>query len=315
MSATATGGVVPGFAHEAFFYRGDTEFVDGVLAFVREGLDRGETVVVAEPRARLESLRHALAEDAGAVQFLDMADVGANPGRIIAVWHAALEEAVAAGRQLRGVGEPAYRGRRPQEMDECHVHELLLNRAFDGGPPWRLLCPYDTGHLPASVTDRAVLSHPEWSSLATRGRTGSDIQQSLADTFAGTMAPPTAPALRGEFTAVDVPAVRRTVASWARRCGLPEDRVEVLELAASELATNSIRHGGGGGSIALWEDADAAVVEFSDGGRVADPLAGRLPPAPDDEGCSGLYLLHQLCDLVQLRSTPIGTTVRVITWR
>ena len=91
--------------------------------------------------------------------------------------------------------------------------------------------------------------------------------------------------------------------------------MEVLELAASELATNSVRHGGGRGSVALWEDAGAAVVEFTDAGRFADPLAGRLPPRPDQEGCSGLYLLQQLCDLVQVRSTDAGTTVRVSTWR
>jgi anti-sigma regulatory factor (Ser/Thr protein kinase) len=47
---------------------------------------------------------------------------------------------------------------------------------------------------------------------------------------------------------------------------------------------------------------------------VADPLAGRLTPAHDQEGGRGLYLVHQLCDLVQLRSSPSGTTVRVVTW-
>jgi anti-sigma regulatory factor (Ser/Thr protein kinase) len=307
--------VPPRFAHEAFFYRGDEEFLGGVLPFVREGLDRGEAVVVAEPRNQLALLRTALAADAAEVRFLDMADVGANPGRIIAVWTAALNEARAAGRQLRGVGEPAYAGRRRQELDECFLHELLLNRAFDDGPPWRLLCPYDSRQLPAPVTDRALLSHPEWSSLSTRGRTGSDIGQSLANAFGAPLPTPGSPVLRGDFTLADIRAVRHTVVSWARRCGLPEDQVEVLELAASELATNSVQHGGGGGSVALWEDSGGAMLEFTDAGQFTDPLAGRLPPRPDEEGCSGLYLLQQLCDLVQVRSTDAGTTVRVSTWR
>jgi anti-sigma regulatory factor (Ser/Thr protein kinase) len=90
--------------------------------------------------------------------------------------------------------------------------------------------------------------------------------------------------------------------------------VESLELAAAERATNSVRHGGGAGSVAMWADDGAAVLEFTDSGTVAEPLAGRLLPATDDAGGRGLYLVNALCDLVQLRSSPAGTTVRVLTW-
>jgi anti-sigma regulatory factor (Ser/Thr protein kinase) len=104
------------------------------------------------------------------------------------------------------------------------------------------------------------------------------------------------------------------VAQYARRCGLSQEQVEVLELAASELATNSIRHGGGTGTVAMWLERGAVVVEFSDSGHVADPLVGRLTPPVDAEGGRGVFLVNQLCDLVQLRSSPTGTTVRVTTW-
>jgi anti-sigma regulatory factor (Ser/Thr protein kinase) len=120
--------------------------------------------------------------------------------------------------------------------------------------------------------------------------------------------------LRGVFGEHDVPATRRTVAQYARRCGLSEEQVEVLELAASELATNSVRHGGGTGTVAMWLESAAVVVEFSDSGHVADPLTGRLMPPLDAVGGRGVYLVNQLCDLVQLRSSDRGTTVRVITW-
>jgi anti-sigma regulatory factor (Ser/Thr protein kinase) len=56
------------------------------------------------------------------------------------------------------------------------------------------------------------------------------------------------------------------------------------------------------------------VVEFSDSGHLADPLTGRLVPSLEQEGGRGVYLVNQLCDLVQLRSSPQGTTVRVLTW-
>jgi anti-sigma regulatory factor (Ser/Thr protein kinase) len=104
------------------------------------------------------------------------------------------------------------------------------------------------------------------------------------------------------------------VGSYARSCGLSQEQVEILGLAASELATNSVRHGGGAGTVAMWREPGAVVVEFSDPGRLADPLAGRLMPPVDAEGGRGVYLVNQLCDLVQLRSSADGTTVRVLTW-
>ncbi len=56
------------------------------------------------------------------------------------------------------------------------------------------------------------------------------------------------------------------------------------------------------------------VVEFTSPRRLTDPLAGRRRPDPWAEGGMGLYLVHHLCDLVQVRTGPAGTTVRVSTW-
>jgi anti-sigma regulatory factor (Ser/Thr protein kinase) len=64
----------------------------------------------------------------------------------------------------------------------------------------------------------------------------------------------------------------------------------------------------------MWREPSAAVVEFSDSGRVTDPLTGRLMPPLGQEGGRGVYLVNQLCDLVQLRSSDRGTVVRVVTW-
>jgi anti-sigma regulatory factor (Ser/Thr protein kinase) len=244
-----------------------------------------------------------------------MADLGANPGRVLGLWATALAEAGAAGRQLRGVGEPAYPGRRTVEFDECHLHELLFSPAFDDGPAWRLMCPYDVRRLPAAVHHRALHSHPEWSTVTGRGSTHADLAAGLAQAFAAALPPPSGAALRGTFSAGDVRAVRHTVASWARSCRLSVEQVEAMELAASELATNAVVHGAGSGTVAMWADPRAAVLEVGDGARLTDPLVGRFRPEPGQEGGAGIYLLHQLCDLLQLRSGPGGTTARVTAWR
>ncbi|TFV71872.1 sensor histidine kinase [Blastococcus sp. CT_GayMR19] len=310
------GEVVPagGFEHEVLFYRDDESFLAGLVPFIREGLERDEAVIVAEPRPRMELLRDALGDDAVAVSFLDMAEIGANPARIIGVWAAALEKHTEAGQRLRGIGEPAFHGRRELEFVECQLHEQLLNVAFDGGPAWRLLCPYDEVRLPRAVVRAALHTHPIRTTVADRLPSDSYARDGHLDAFAAPLPKPTDAVLRGGFGPDDVPATRRTVAQYVRRVGLPEEQVQILELAASELATNSIRHGGGAGTVAMWLEPGAVVIEFSDSGHLADPLTGRLTPPLDSVGGRGLYLVHQLCDLVQVRSSPAGTTVRVLTW-
>ena len=49
---------------------------------------------------------------------------------------------------------------------------------------------------------------------------------------------------------------------------------------------------------------------MQDQGWIADPLAGRVRRAPDSRG-HGLFLVNQVCDLVELRTGQAGTTVRM----
>jgi anti-sigma regulatory factor (Ser/Thr protein kinase) len=307
-----------GFRHEAAFYRDEDEFLDVVTRYVLEGLAHDEAVVVVEPRDRLELLRGALGDSASAVEWFDMAVVGANPGRIIPLWASVVAEHAGTGRGLRGVGEPAFAGRRPAEFAECEIHEALLNHAFGAGEPWLLLCPYDQ-RLPAEVRGVALRTHPVWrdaertapSDAWAPARDGVDLAMLSAR---APLPPPTDVVLRGEFGRRDVGAVRRTVRQYGLSCGLGDDQVDNLELAASELAANCVRHGGGGGSLAMWREPDAVVVEFSDSGRLTDPLVGRRRPDAEADRGMGIYLVHQLCDLVQVRTGLSGTIVRVSTW-
>jgi hypothetical protein len=148
------------FRHEAFLYRSDEEFVTSVGSFARQGVAIGEAVAVALAEPRLSVIQAALGAAAEGVHVVDMAELGANPARIIPAWLRFVEQHCAGGRRARAVGEPIWHARRPAEIVECQLHEALLNVAMPRESPLWLRCPYDAGRLPASVLAEAAATHP-----------------------------------------------------------------------------------------------------------------------------------------------------------
>lgn len=300
------------FRHEALLYSGDAGFLDGTLPFVREGVAAGEPVLVVVSAERIRGLRSALGDDADRVCFTDMAEVGKNPARIIPAWRAFLDDNGGGTRRLRGIGEPIWSTRSPAELAECQRHEALLNVAFVGSGPWWLLCPYDVASLPADVIHEAERTHPY---VAERGshRTSHACRdlEAMAAPFDAPLPPPPVPHLEMAFDADDLPSLRRLVADRAGRVGLAASGTDELVLAVHEVAANSVRHGGGRGVLRIWQEDDRLVCEVTDSGHIVEPLIGREQPPLDGPSGRGLWLVNQLCDLVQLRSYPHGTVVRI----
>jgi len=300
-----------GYRHEAFFYAGATEFMLGTLDFIRDAVASEEPILVVLGANKIAALRRELDGDADLVAFADMAEVGANPARIIPAWQQFVTEQQESGRRLRGIGEPVWAGRNPAELDECERHEALLNVAFEDPNFW-LLCPYDTVGLPPAVLDEARRNHrfvrENGVSRTSEHFPGSE---SLAAPFERPLPEPAGDAARLEFDTATLRQVRSFVVERAGVLGLVGDRADDLVLAVNEVATNSLVHGGGSGSLWLWCESDVVMCEVRDGGNIIDHLAGRVRPSPLTEGHRGLWLANQLCELVQIRSTPSGTTVRL----
>ena len=106
--------------------------------------------------------------------------------------------------------------------------------------------------------------------------------------------------------------VRVLAETQARSAGLAADRVIDFVIAVSEVAANTVRHAQSPGSMEIWPEAGEIVCEMRDGGVIADPEgAGRQPPAADASGGHGLWLVHQICDKVELHSDSGGTTIRL----
>jgi anti-sigma regulatory factor (Ser/Thr protein kinase) len=299
------------YRHEAFFYAGHDDFMAGVVGFVREGAAVGEPVLVVLAADKLRALGDALGDDADGVLFADMAEVGANPARIIPAWRDFLDAHAGTGRPMRGVGEPIWAGRSADELAECERHEALLNLAFDDPAFW-LLCPYDTTTLPADVIAEARRNHPYVSDL-TGSAPSADFpgRDELAEPYVRQLPEPPPDAVVRGFDRTTLAEVRALVARHAEATGLRPDDAADLALTANELAANSIRHGGGRGTLLLWRGPSTMVCEVRDHGRIRDPLAGRVRPSWTREGGRGLWMANQLCDLVQIRDLPHGTAVRV----
>ena len=308
--------VEDGFRHEALLYRGRDEFVASVASFVLDGVAAGEPVLVVVDAPKIEALRQRLGPMAGdEVLFADMARVGTNPARIIPAWRDFLDHRP-DGRRLRGVGEPVGPERGDAELVECQRHESLLNLAFDESAAWWLMCPYDTEALPDDVIDEARRSHPF---LTEAGRHGPSATYRGLNRcglpFDDTLPAPPEHRIEVHFESTSsMSALRAAVRRFADRCGIAHERSADLVLAVSELATNSIRHGEGHGTLRMWNEPDGSVCEVEDSGTISHPLVGRVRPVEAGEGGRGLWLVNQLCDLVQVRSTPTGTVVRAHMW-
>jgi anti-sigma regulatory factor (Ser/Thr protein kinase) len=307
---SANGG---GLAHCALLYSDGDEFLAGTVPFVREGLEGEEAILVALPAPNLELLRGALGADGDGVAFAEMEKFGRNPARLIPAWRDFVNDQPPGGRGVRGIGEPIWAGRSAAEIDECTRHESLLNIAFCDLGPLALMCPYDTKRLDGDVLAGAAQNHPVVTRDGRSGSSGSYVDPlSGGGPFAGVLEPSTARVTEMAFAITELAGLRRVVAHEARDAGLDGERVDDLVIAATEVATNGVRHGGGSGTARLWRDARTVACEIVSGGRITDPLAGRVRAPQTAVDGRGLWIANQLCDLVQIRSGADGTVVRLL---
>ena len=109
----------------------------------------------------------------------------------------------------------------------------------------------------------------------------------------------------------DLAAVRAVVYRYAKQAGLPEPRAIDMVLAVSEVAANTVRHARSPGSLKIWYDTQEIICQIQDEGIIHDPLAGRRKPSIDDAGGHGLWIVHQVCDEVEMQSDETGTTIRL----
>jgi anti-sigma regulatory factor (Ser/Thr protein kinase) len=301
------------FRHEAMPYSGADEFVGLAASFLARAVREGEPALVLVDEAKQAKLRYALGHTGTSVSYGDVRVIGRNPARIIPVWRSFVDDHAGHGA-LWGIGEPLWPERSACEVAECHQHEALVNVALADAGTLTLACPVDVEALAPETVAATVSCHPEVrtnaAAQANASYAGFDPVALLSDPL------PAVPvdAAVFPFTDGNLQALRAHVAAAAAAIGLGLDRAGDVVLAVDEVATNSYRYGGGGGTLRTWGSGGGLVCEVRDGGRFFDPLVGRRQPSSDRIGGRGLWIANQLCDLVQVRSSGEGAIVRLHTW-
>ncbi|MDT7788841.1 MAG: hypothetical protein QOF58_7260 [Pseudonocardiales bacterium] len=295
------------FAHPALFYSDEESYIDGTVPFVVEGLANAEPVAIAVPSANLTLLKEALSGFAHLVTFIDMTDTGRNPGRIIPEFRAFADRHSGA---VRIISEPVWNHRTDVEYPACALHEALVNYAFSGCDV-SILCPYDISALSHAVLADAEKTHPIVTDAS--GHRPSDHFHPARVVVAAHSLPLSTPADAASTSvgAGAMAAVRTFAREQAVKFGLTPDRVDDFTLAVTELATNSVRHGGGESTVRVWTESESIVCQVNDNGHITDVLAGRTPVHANDPGGRGLLLVNRLADLVRTQTTSSGTAIQV----
>lgn len=242
------------------------------------------------------------------VRFVDMTEIGRNPSRIIPAVIEFVQEA--GGRPCRFLGHPLWPGRTVAEIDEVMRHEALIEPALSWYPIL-ILSMYERASTPAAspVPPALPLSSPPPAGTAGKTSFGVDLGTILSEEQ-WPLGPPAPHGVFMPFGLEDLAAVRAQVHRGAERAGIQAQKIDDIVLAANEVVSNSVRYGGGEGTLAMWVQSGSVICEVFDSGVITDPLVGRYPPGPDLEA-KGLWLVNQLCDLVQVRSGAEGTRIRL----
>lgn len=300
-----------GLIHQGLVYGTDEQFLSATVPFCRDGLERDDAVLAVTTAANIGHLRDSLGDDAARVEYVDANAWYRAPGRTLAAYHRYVDERAGRHRRIRIIGEPVWAGRDALATGEWTRYESIINLAFADSAAW-IVCPYDTRVVPAPVVDDARRTHPDLVTGPAAEPSPAYLAPALFGGGGQRRSAAGGPAAVMRFT-TDLSAVRRFVATTAGSLGVSPAAINTVVIAVNEVAANAVEHGGGSGQVALGRVGRRIVCDVTDSGPapVADWYRGYLPPDPASPRGHGLWVVRQLCDLVEIHAGETGTSVRL----
>ena len=279
-----------------------------ILEFVKAGVDAGEAVLIASAGPVLQRLRIQLGAHGEHVMWTGMASATTNPRRITAAIRAFADEH--PGQMIRCVQEPAWDLLPAEHLCEAIRHDALINVVL-ADTPATVLCAYSMqfdGLALACLQD----THPLLIQDGHWRPSGSFSTGALVPAECDRPLPPPPPSAAVLHFRGEQGRVRQFAADRARLAGLAADRVTDLVIAVGEAAANTLAHTGGPGRLSIWTAGSEILCQIDDSGHITDPLVGTFLPDPAAPGGGrGLWVVHQLCDQVEVRTGLAGTTLRL----
>jgi anti-sigma regulatory factor (Ser/Thr protein kinase) len=293
--------------HNALVYESDDEFVGRAVPFLREGLALGEGAIVAHTRSGIAMMREVLADDAPRVTYVDVGPAYTRPARTLSAYHQVYAEQLRRTPRLRAVADVQF-GPDPREWDMWTGYEAVFNRSFGHLPAW-VLCSYDANGTPDPIIEGVWQTHPEVVA-GNRWTTSGQYQDPAELLNRLTPSPRALLGLRSLPVDGDVVALRERLAVALAAAGVNEDKRMEMLLAATELADNASRHGGGIQDVRVGTVDSRFVCEIVDRGPgFDDPTAGYLAPRPGLG--SGLWVARQLTWQIEFLRAAAGFTARI----
>ncbi|MEU5901844.1 anti-sigma factor RsbA family regulatory protein [Streptomyces venezuelae] len=297
-------------AHHLLFYGSDEQFLAAALPFADDGLSAGESVFIATSRHNAALLRRHLGRQAAQVTFAP-AHWHRSPAQALLAFHDRAHTTLGPSRVL---GETPWVGLSEDQAREWTRYESLLNLALASTGAWHL-CPYDTRALPSGVLHAAQLTHPALTTGTNHRPNPAHVNPEEFSAACDSVPLPDPPTGCAEFRfdgSRQLAELREFTARLARAAALPPERVDSLLVCVDEAAANAVRHGAKGGCCRIWTTPEEVFCEVTDPhGSLNTALAGYLPPVTAQLDGRGLWIIRQLSDAADMRSTPRGTTIRI----
>ena len=297
----------PALRHNVFLYESDDEYVERSVAFLREGLEAGEGAIVTNARAGLARMRDALGDDAHRVTFVDVSQTYTRPARAVAAYYGTLLEQLRTAPSVRAVADMQL-GPPDEAFEVWTGYEAICNSAYAHLPAW-VVCTYNANGLPDQVveaalrTHTAVLGDDEWEPSHRYEDPRAVVRKVTPD-------PEPLPELGSFSVGDDLELFRERLAGELAAERVPQATALEMLVAATEVAANAIRHGGGIAKVRAGRSYGRFVCEVIDrGAGFDDPLAGYL--VPRDGIGTGLWVARQLAWRLEFLHSPEGFTARL----
>jgi anti-sigma regulatory factor (Ser/Thr protein kinase) len=296
-----------GLRHSALVYESQDEYLARAVPFLREGIEAGEGAIVAHTKPGLAMMREALGADATQVTFVDVSSAYTRPARTLAAYHEVYVEQLQRTPTVRAVADVQF-GHDPAEWDLWTGYEAVFNRSFDHLPTW-VICSYNANGTPDPIIEGVWQTHPEV--IADGSWHASDHYEDPDRLLRRiTSVPAPLSGLRSIPFGRDVADFREHLARELVVESVSEAKALDMLLAASEIATNALEHGGGVEEARVGRAEGRFVCEIVDrGSGFDDPAAGYL--APRTGAGAGLWVARQLTWRIEFLPSPQGFTARI----